>query len=125
MKKYIIQERSLNYPGVIYDIDSGALEITGRSIPENPESLFTRIMSWIDSHLRQNDALIILIFLEYVNSGSSKYLLDVFKQVARYIDSGKNVDVKWQYEEDDESMFELGEHYRYTTGIPIKTEMVL
>ncbi|MDR2888042.1 MAG: DUF1987 domain-containing protein [Bacteroidales bacterium] len=125
MEKHIIQKQSVTYPEVVYNMASGALEITGKSIPENPESLFTRIMGWIDSHLWQNNTLRVLIFLEYLNSGSSKYLLDVFKQLARHIDSGKDVDIKWQYEADDISMLELGEHYRDTVGIPIKTEMIL
>ena len=32
--------------------------------------------------------------------------------------------MKWLYEEDDEAMLELGEHYRDTAGIPLEIEMI-
>jgi hypothetical protein len=35
------------------------------------------------------------------------------------------VEIKWLYEEDDEAMLELGEHYRDSAGIPLKIEMVV
>ena len=38
---------------------------------------------------------------------------------------GKSIDIKWLYEEDDETVLELGEHFRDTIGVPFKIEMVL
>ena len=39
--------------------------------------------------------------------------------------SGNKVKMKWLYEEDDEAMLELGEHYRDTAGIPLEIEMIV
>ena len=65
------------------------------------------------------------IQLEYINSGSSKYLYEILKRLTGFSRSGNNVKIVWLYEEDDEAMLELGEHYRDTAGIPLQIEMII
>jgi len=125
MEKLIIQEELKNCPGIAYYPDSDRLELVGRSIPENPELIFKRLDEWITLHFEKNKGLNVSIQLEYINSGSSKYLYEILKKLTGYIKSGKVVEIKWLYEEDDEAMLELGEHYRDSAGIPLKIEMVV
>ncbi len=47
------------------------------------------------------------------------------KRLTGYGRSGKTVKMKWLYEEDDEGMLELGEHYRDTAGIPLEINMIV
>jgi hypothetical protein len=125
MEKLIIQEELKNCPGITYDTDKNLLEISGRSIPENPELIFRKLDEWINSHFEKNQSLSANIRLEYINSGSSKYLYEILKKLTLHANSGKKVLLKWLYEEDDEAMLELGEHYRDTAGIPLVIEMML
>ena len=125
MEKLIIQEELKNCPGIIYYPDDNLLEISGRSIPENPELIFRKLDEWIISHFDKNDSLTANIKLEYINSGSSKYLYEILKKLAAHGNSGKQVILKWLYEEDDEAMLELGEHYRDTAGIPLVIDMII
>lgn len=125
MEKHIIQEELRNCPGISYYPDSEKLELIGRSIPENPELIFKRLDEWITLHFEKNKGLNVAIQLEYINSGSSKYLYEILKRLTGYIKSGKKVEIKWLYEEDDEAMLELGEHYRDSAGIPLKIEMIV
>jgi hypothetical protein len=125
MEKLIIQEALKNCPGIIYLIDNNTLEISGRSIPENPELIFRRLDEWITSHFEKNQSLSVNILLEYINSGSSKYLYEILKKLTGYSKADKEVKLKWLYEEDDEAMLELGEHYRDTAGIPLLIEMIV
>jgi hypothetical protein len=125
MEKFTIQEELKNCPGIIYYPDNNLLEITGRSIPENPELIFRKLDEWIFSHFEKNQALSVNIRLEYINSGSSKYLYEILKKLTAHANSGKKVQLKWLYEEDDEAMLELGEHYRDTAGIPLLIEMMI
>lgn len=124
MEKYIIQEKLKNCPGIVYYPDKNKLELVGRSIPENPELIFRRLEDWIALHFDKNSGLNVYIQLEYINSGSSKYLYEILKRLTGYGRSGKNVNLKWLYEEDDEAMLELGEHYRDTAGIPLVIDMI-
>jgi hypothetical protein len=125
MEKQIIQEELKNCPGITYYPDSDRLELVGRSIPENPELIFRRLDEWITVHFDKNSTLNVSIQLEYINSGSSKYLYEILKRLTGFIKSGKKVEIKWLYEEDDEAMLELGEHYRDSAGIPLKVEMIV
>jgi len=125
MEKHIIQEELKNCPGIFYYPDSEKLEVVGRSIPENPELIFRRLDEWITSHFEKNSALSVAIQLEYINSGSSKYLYEILKRLTGFHKSGKKVEIKWLYEEDDEAMLELGEHYRDSAGIPLQIEMIV
>mgnify|MGYP001579613563 CR=1 FL=1 len=123
MEKHVIQEELKNCPGMTYYPDTNKLELIGRSIPENPELIFRRLDEWITLHFEKNKALNVNIQLEYINSGSSKYLYEILKRLTSFGRSGNDVRLKWLYEEDDEAMLELGEHYSDTAGIPLEIEM--
>jgi SiaC family regulatory phosphoprotein len=125
MEKHVIQEELKNCPGIAYYPDSNRLELVGRSIPENPELIFKRLEEWIVQHFESHNGLDVHIQLEYINSGSSKYLHEILKRLMGYIRSGKLVKLKWFYEKDDEAMLELGEHFRDTAGIPMEIDMIL
>ena len=125
MEKQVIQEELKNCPGIIYYPGPNKLEMIGRSIPENPELIFRRLDNWITQHFEKNSGLDVNFQLEYINSGSSKYLYEILKRLTAFGRSGKRIMMKWRYEEDDEAMLELGEHYRDTAGIPLQIEMVV
>lgn len=124
MEKEVIQETKRNCPGIFYYPDTNRLELIGRSIPENPEIIFRRLEDWITVHFDHNKDLDVMIQLEYINSGSSKYLFEILKRLTGFVRSGSTVNIKWLYEEDDEAMLELGEHYRDTAGVPLEIEMI-
>lgn len=125
MEKFVIQEELKNCPGIVYFTHSNKLEIIGRSIPENPEVIYKKLDDWITQHFERSRELNVSIQLEYINSGSSKYMYEILKRLTGFGRSGNVVKMKWLYEEDDEAMLELGEHYRDTAGIPLEVEMVI
>lgn len=125
MEKLVIQEELKNSPGISYYPGMNRLELVGRSIPENPEIIFRKLEEWIMAHFERSSSLDVNIRLEYINSGSSKYLYEILKSLTGYRRTGMTVRMKWLYEEDDEAMLELGEHYRDNAGIPLEIEMIL
>jgi hypothetical protein len=125
MEKIVIQEELKNCPGIVYYPETNTLNMSGRSIPENPEMIFKRLDDWIVRHFEKSKGLNVELMLEYINSGSSKYLYEILKKLTHFLNSGMDVKIKWLYEEDDEGMLELGEHYRDTAGIPLIIEMML
>lgn len=121
----IIQAGSVNVPRITYDQEEDVLSITGRSIAERPDIIYTPLEEWIRSHLERFTQLRIVIFLEYINSGSSKALRDVLRMISSYRAPRYRIRITWLYEEDDEAMHELGEHYRDSAGINMDVQMVL
>ncbi|MFW6226915.1 MAG: DUF1987 domain-containing protein [Bacteroidota bacterium] len=112
-------KKTPNTPAVIFKVDEGVLLIEGRSIPENPGDFYDPIMTKVKEYFKENDALKISFKLEYINSGSSKYLLGILRVISEAYKKGKKCQVQWFYEEDDESVYELGEHYKSSFPFPI------
>ena len=121
----IIQAGSNNIPRITYDQEEDVLSITGRSIAERPDIIYTPLEQWIKAHLERFTQLRIVIFLEYINSGSSKVLRDVLRIISNYRAPRYRIRITWLCEEDDEAMHELGEHYRDSAGINMDVQMVL
>lgn len=121
----IIQAGTNNIPRITYDPDEDVLSITGRSIAERPEVIYDPLEQWIRLHLGRFSQLRVVIFLEYINSGSSKALRDVLRMISTYRAPQYRIRITWLYEEDDEAMHELGEHYRDAAGVNMDVQMVL
>jgi hypothetical protein len=107
--------------------DSGALEISGKSIPENSIEFYQPLYNWIDQYSQQPNKITSLkIQLEYFNTSSSKCLLDVFRKLEALQKSGKSeVTVNWLYEEEDEDMMEAGEDYQTIVKIPFTISKIM
>jgi hypothetical protein len=125
MSVEIIQTGSKNIPRITYDTEEDVLNVTGRSIAERPEVVYKPLEEWIKMHLSRFNKLRMVIFLEYINSGSSKALRDVLRMVSSYQSPHYKIRITWLYEEDDEAMRELGEHYRDAAGVSMDVQMVL
>jgi hypothetical protein len=108
-------ERKSNTPAVLFDPESGHMKIEGRSIPENPGDFYDELIEWIRGYFKSP---VFELNLEYVNSGSSKYLLGFFKVIKEETQKGNKITVNWYYEEDDEAILSLGEHYKTSLKIP-------
>lgn len=124
MKELVI-DKTFTTPSVDFNPKSGELKIEGRSIPENPDDLYFKLLDWIHEYFKKPLELTrIIVKLEYVNSGSSKFLLEIFRVLKRYHDEGKECVVEWYYEEEDESIMELGSHFESTTGLPFNMNVI-
>lgn len=118
MEKLDIEKRN-NTPAVVFDSASGSLKIEGRSIPENPGEFYDELIDWIKEYFKEPKELTTIdLNLEYVNSGSSKYLLGLFRVIKEEAQKGNIVTINWYYEEDDEAILSLGEHYKSSLKIP-------
>ena len=111
---------TITTPHVILDAEKGYIKIDGRSIPENVIDFYQPILNWIDNYIKEPNNLTIVDFkLEYFNTSSSKRLFDIMRKVESISTiPGKRVVLNWYYEEDDESIQELGLHYKNTINVP-------
>lgn len=121
MAKHLIIEKSNNTPYFELNRTSGYLKLEGRAIPENPSDFFAPIVSAIDEYFESpQEKTRFDMNLEYINSGSSKYLLSLFRDLQKHGQKGNDILINWYYEEDDEDMLEAGEDYQSILKIPFK-----
>jgi hypothetical protein len=117
MEKLTI-EPTLNSPGVVLDPGEKLFEFSGESRPENVRNFYMPILEWLEQFAAGDTGPCTFKFnLEYFNSTSAKYILDIFKILHSIQESGADVGVKWHYEEDDEDMYEVGLEMSRMSGI--------
>lgn len=80
MEKYSI-EGTPRTPTISFDLNTGMLEIKGRSIHENPSDFYKPLMDLLDVYSASPKAnTTVSISLDYFNSSSSKCLLHLLKK---------------------------------------------
>jgi len=118
-------EETIKTPGVDFNAQTGVLKISGRAIPENPEHFFSGIIDWVFTYFKNpRDNTEVDIQLEYINSGASKFILEFFQILEEKYDEGHPSKINWYYEEDDESVYELGMHYQAILSIPFHLRVI-
>lgn len=98
---------------------NGRFVFEGRSIPEDPGIFFGPVHEWLEEYFKSPAKESVFDFrLEYINSGSSKYFLSMLRFIAQHHGKLTNCIINWHYEEDDESVLELGQHYKNALKLP-------
>jgi len=114
------QEGSFKLPSLSLNADTGVLELEGKSIPERTAEFYDPVLEWIDEYVNApQEETTLNIKLEYCNSSSTRYLMDILERLEGMYKADKKVTINWYYEEDDEDMLDLGQSYSAPLTIPI------
>ncbi len=99
-------------PRVIFKTN-GHLNISGRSMPDNPAQAFEPLFAW----LKQLDVEKILfdIQLDYLNTSSSLQLFTLLRMLDEN-EAIKECTVNWHYEVDDDDHYETGQFFEEKLG---------
>jgi hypothetical protein len=117
----LLIEGTEDTPSVIFDLEQGIYEISGRSLPEDVVEFYTPVMNWLDQLEEEPVADIEFSFkLEYFNTASSKLILDVLLKLDDIFQDGTSMNVRWYYYEMDEDLMEAGEEYAELIEIPVE-----
>jgi hypothetical protein len=97
-------------PAVDFHAETGVLVLEGEAYPENPVAFFEPLMNWISQYIEEiSGPLTLNIMIRYINTSSSKCMLDFLEALDTYYESGGKVAINWYYEKNDEDMQETGE----------------
>jgi hypothetical protein len=126
----ILLEATQTTPKVIIDPASNKFEISGESRPENTAKFFAPIVSWFDGYrsvlffqknnFGKSKKLSIDFKLEYFNSTSAKFILDIFYQLEKIHKEGYEAEIIWHFDARDTDMKESGEEFsKYVPSLPV------
>jgi len=97
-------------PEVVLNPAENIFLLKGKALPEDANEFFSPIIDWFSAYIKETSGKMVFDFeLDYFNTASSKYILDIFLLFDEYAD--KDITVNWIYNEDDEDMEEAGEEY--------------
>lgn len=106
-------------PKVEFDPINNTLTFEGKILCDNTPEFFEPINTWLEHYEQQPASKTALNFsLEYLNTSSSKYLLQMLKRFEKMNQQGKQVEVKWNYEADDDDIKEAGEDFHQMVDVP-------
>jgi len=130
MKKVSINPSS-NTPKVIFDPSNNIFEISGESRPYDVPSFYQPLLAWLDEFNKElsemkagSGSLEFKFNLEYFNSLSAKYILDLCKKLSKIHSDGHEINVIWQYETGDEYMLESGQEMSKISKMPFNYEEI-
>lgn len=121
LQKGLFLEKRTDTPKVEFYPHEGMLEISGRSLPENAEQFYKPVLEWISLYIPSAPAKTSMkIELEYFNSSSVKQVLAILIRLEELRMAGKEVEVLWSYNEDDELMEMKGRELESIVDLPFR-----
>jgi hypothetical protein len=118
MRRILFDETN-NSPAVKIDEEKGFLEISGKSTLPDPVDFYSNLLKSILTYKQKSGGLRRMnVHLSYMNTGSSKWMYHIFKQLEKMSSYTETMEVNWYYEEDDEAMAETGKDYMSMLTIP-------
>jgi hypothetical protein len=98
----------------------GLIEISGRSIPEDPVAFYRPVLDWLEDYKKSPEPnTVINLQFEYINTSSSKALHTILKSLNDGLDNDHKMEINWHYEVGDDDMFELGQFFQPYLNIPM------
>jgi len=97
----------------------GNIKIKGRSIHENVADFYQAALTWADEYVNDPpDTTFVDIQLEYFNSSSAKYIIQLLQRLRLVVLKNKKFYINWFYENGDEDILERGEYFSSVLDIP-------
>lgn len=100
-------------PAVSFDFSSHRLKLSGESYPEDVTAFYNPIFDALDGYLGDLSAGHCRFDFEliYFNSSSAKAIMMIMEKLDGAATAGRQVEVHWLYDPEDETMHELGEEF--------------
>jgi hypothetical protein len=106
-------------PCVTFDQANSVLKIQGESYPENVSAFYEPIFGWLRTHLEGKPATFkVVLAYSYLNTSSTKAVLDLLSALEDHHRSGGAVAVEWHYRPGLEVMQEAGEELGEDLSLP-------
>ncbi len=110
----LMVEATRSSPAIRFDAANHCLSIRGESYPENAAAFYAPVFAWLKAFLAGLEpAAVVRVDLEilYLNSSSTKVMLNFLDLLEQTAQEGAVVEVNWIYDPDNETVFECGQDF--------------
>ena len=109
------------FPEVNFNANTGICEIAGESYMEETYKFFLPLTSWIKDYIKNiRKGIEFNVKLIYLNTSSTKCILDILEILKEYETKGGQVKVVWYYDKEDPDMIDEVEDFEAESGIKIE-----
>jgi len=97
-------------PEINLDAENAIFEISGRSLPENINHIFSPVIEWFNDYFNEPlTETVMSINLEYFNSATAKKIVELLLMLENNFKIGRKIKVIWYYKKNDITMQKKGE----------------
>ena len=102
-----------NTPEVDFDFLQNYLRLSGESHPEDVTEFYSPVLEALNSYLDELGSGECKFDFEFIyfNSSSAKIVMSLMEQLDEAAENGAKIKVRWLYDEEDDTMLELGEEF--------------
>jgi len=113
-------EGRIDSPQITANGDNGYFEIKGKSLPEDAVEFYRPLERYIVEYVKAPQPLTkIDLRLEYLNSSSSKKLLDLIGHIEKIAKEGHLVELNWYHRDEDQDMIDEGIEFAHMTSLKV------
>jgi len=100
-------------PEIDFNFGANVFTIRGESYPEDVTAFYGEMIDKLESHLESLEGGTVEFNFEliYFNSSTAKVLMGLFDTLEETAEGAVDVVVNWHYDEEDDTMEELGEEF--------------
>ena len=115
----LIIEATSKTPKIMCIPQEGLIEFEGKSTPENAIKFYQPLSDWLTHYVKSPSKKTIVNFkLDYFNTSTSKWLLELLKKMEILHDNNQPIIVNWFC--CDEDLLEYGEDYASILNLPFE-----
>jgi SiaC family regulatory phosphoprotein len=119
MRSFDTIPRTVSTPQVSFEPVGRKMEISGDSYPENSFQFYAPITRWIKEKLAEEaGGLHLDINVSYMNSSSTKCMLDLLDLLEDAHGRGGDVKITWRYDKENPRSLDLAEEFREEVTLP-------
>lgn len=110
---------SQSSPSIHADWSAGVVVMSGESYPENSFEIYDQLIQWINDYLsRADQSLTLELHLNYLNTSSIRFMIDIFDMLEEAHTGNKKVLVQWMYDDRNPRSAELGGEFKEDYTFP-------
>ena len=107
-------------PRITFSEQDNTLILSGESYPENSFAFFEPVFAWLRDRLGRNKELHVSINISYMNSSSTKCMLDLLDLLGDKSRHNCATSVSWHYERENDRALELAEEFQEEAAVPFR-----
>ncbi len=110
-------------PEVRFAPQEGTIDICGASYPENAVGFYDYLLDKIEKYAQSPPTLKtnVRFRFSYFNTGTNTPIFSLFRTLEKLNQKeGHEVQIEWEFDEDDEDIKELGEYFSGMVELPFK-----
>lgn len=114
-------EQTKSSPAVHFDSATGILEIAGESYPENSYEFYKPVLQWLSRFCANfNGPIVFNCRISYLNTGSTKSMMDILDLFEERYHKGQAVSVNWYCDSDNDRAIETAEEFKEDVTFPFE-----